>query len=248
VRTRFAPVTMLSATLTVNEAVSAICTRDDERLPDPIVVINGDQVVGIVRLRDLIRIAATEGQLAASGRTRLTGLPTRTRADQHMAEVIRMIAACPDDAAAHHDVAFVDLRSFAEYNSRRGAAHGDHMLRELADLISAVVLSTVHDAFVAHLGDDRFVITARAGVLGARLAALAAAFDQQRAEVAEEGNQPTLRGLFLPGALAVSKHPRDIYRAEQGLREKARERDSRLKIAGSYVLDASLVGERRQAA
>jgi GGDEF domain-containing protein len=231
-REQFYPVACLSSALTLNEAVNALCTRDDDRLADPVVVMNADRVAGVVRVRDLLRIAATDGRLSASGRARLTGLPTRMRADQHMAEIIRAGA----DPARHADVVFVDVRAFADFNTRRGSAAGDQLIREVAELLSAVVVSQVHDAFVAHLGEDRFLITARSGQLESRLPALTAAFDDQVAADHGEDARPTLRVLHLPGAFAVAKHPRDIFRLEQRLREQARACETEAARPSSYIL------------
>lgn len=235
IRGELYPVACLSGALTLNEAVNALCTRDGDRLADPVVVMSGERVAGVVRVRDLLRVAATNGRLSASGRTRLTGLPTRVRADQHMAEIIRS----EDRNDRHIDAAFVDIRAFAEFNARRGNMIGDQLIREVAELLSAVVVSQVHDAFVAHLGDDRFLLTAQAGQLTPHLDKLAAAFDDQCVEDDADNSPPRLRVLHLPGAFAVARHPRDVFRLEQRLRETAHAREATEPQATSYVLTLS---------
>jgi EAL domain-containing protein (putative c-di-GMP-specific phosphodiesterase class I)/GGDEF domain-containing protein len=244
------PVAPLPAALTVNEAVTALCTRDEDRLQDPVVVSTGETIHGVIRLRDLLRVAATDGRLVASGRARMTGLPTRVRADQHITGLLHQIASGKhNDPTVHTDAALIDIRSFAEFNNRRGGAKGDALIRELAELISAIIVSSVHDAFVAHLGDDRFLLTGADGTLLPHLHRLATAFDEQHREDGDHGAVPALRIFHLPGVLLTAKHPRDIYRTEQRLREQTRERDASTDGAGgSYVFVHGEPGTTRRAA
>lgn len=221
---------------TINEALTQVIGADTETLGDPVVVMNGGQPVGIVRLRDILRIAATDGRLASSGRGGLTGLPDRARADQHLGEHLRRWGEDAHEAhRLHADVAFVDVRAFTDYNSGRGRVRGDQLIRELAELLSMTVVAAEPDAFLSHLGDDRFMLTAPAGRLAARLPKLIELFDsQQNAEPmrADHPARPTLRVLLLTRAIHASGSCRDIYRLEQQLRERIRENESRTDGSG----------------
>lgn len=241
------PVAPLRWEMTAHEAVAALCTRDDDRMPDPVVVTSGEQIHGVVRLRDLLRFAATGGQLAGTGRTQLTGLPSRQRADEHLSRIIRDVPSGDrGEREVQPDVAFVDVRDFADFNNRHGPAKGDALLTDLAEMISAIVVSAVQDVFVAHLGDDRFLLTSDQGRLLPALHRLTVAFDARQDDVPQR--HPSLRILYLPDVCRWARHPRDVHRAEQRLREQMRARDVTPDSTGSYVFVHEEPDGRRLAA
>ncbi len=237
--------------MTVHEALSSLSSRDDERLPDPVLVSSGATIVGTVRARDLLRLAVTDGQLNASGRARLTGLPGRVRADQHLAGLTQPASV---GTRSSHDAAFVDIRRFAEFNASQGSARGDSLIRDLGELLAGVAVAGLDDTFVAHLGDDRFLLTAPSGQLESRLRRLAATFDQAEADGAGHStvesalDRPALRILLIPRVAELARHRRDVYRIEQRMREHARNRDAASSPAGSYVLVFAPEEYSRQAA
>lgn len=229
----------LPPSASVQEALELACLLDEDTIADPLIVTSGASVIGIVRVRDLLRAAAREGRLGQSWRAPVTGLPARIRADQHVAAMIRQ-ASEPGTAgdSAHSDAAFVDLRAFASYNSAFGYELGDRLIRSLSDLINSTVVSPI-GAFVAHLGEDRFLLTGAAGELGPRLAALMDAFDQQATLLPTGGGlggvpcpPMSLRVLLLPGVFARIAHPRDLYRREQQLRAASGSRSHRTSAHG----------------
>lgn len=223
----------------LDDALHAILDRDPDNLPDPVIVMNGSQVRGVVRLRDALRIAATEWRLAVSGRGAVTGLPNRAVADQHLTGIVRRWrdqGVNTVDAPAHADAAFVDIRGFSEFNLAHGRWRGDQLMRELAEMISAVVLSAVPGSFVSHLGDDRFLITAPNQTLGPRMQLLADAFDDQCGSEHWVGAVPTLRVLVLDGVLPTCSSSRDVYRREQKLRERSRAEGHETAATRSIVL------------
>jgi EAL domain-containing protein (putative c-di-GMP-specific phosphodiesterase class I)/GGDEF domain-containing protein len=226
---------------TLQEALGSILRDETERLADPIIVTNAGKPVAIVRLRDVLRIAATEGRLIASGRAGVTGLPDRSKADQHIIEQLRLWKdAGPDTSRLHADAAFIDVRSFGEFTLRFGRARTDQLVRDLAEMVSAVVLSAEPEAFLAHLGDDRFLLTAPARRLTPHLHTLAAVFDRHAFPAGPGITPPALRVLAMTNLLARAAHAGDVYRAEQRFRETARRRDAISPSVGgrSYVLES----------
>jgi len=224
----------LPPTATIEEALELACLLEEETIADPLVITSGASVVGIVRVRDLLKAAAHEGRLGQSWRAPVTGLPARIRADQHLTELIRRAgdASARESAGYHTDAAFVDIRSFADYNSAFGYELGDRLIRSLSDLITATVVSPGGEVFLAHLGDDRFLLTGPDGTLEPRLRMLIQSFDRQSSQLPARGlvgtptgfapglpcPRMTLRVLFLPDVFGRVDHPRDVYRLEQQLR------------------------------
>lgn len=243
----------LPGTLRLHECLSEVVRTGADELADPIVVMSGEQPVGIVRLRDILRIVATEGRLTSSGRTGTTGLPGRGKADEHISEQIAARrTAGADHASTHADAAFIDVRAFVAFEGRHGRRRADQLVRDLAEMISAVVLSSLPDAFLAHLGEDRFLLTAPAGLLRARVARLVEAFDEQAAREPEAAGRPAVLGLCIEGVLQSATCCRDVYRLEQRLREQVR--DGQLagesRASGSMLVfhDAACPSAQRLAA
>lgn len=242
----------LDGKTTLRECICEVVRFESETLSDPIIVMNGSRPVGIVRLRDVLRVVGTDGQLASAGRASLTGLPDRKRADEHIADHIRQWkVSAPDAHKRHSDASFVDIRAFNDFNSRHGRPRGDQLIRDLAELISMVVVSAEPDAFLSHLGDDRFLVTAPAGRLEPRLRTLMQIFDTQSLP-ADGVEQPTLRVLTIYNALRCLESCRDLYRIEQQLREQARDRESlpptRIPTSAMLTHDSAVASRIRRAA
>jgi EAL domain-containing protein (putative c-di-GMP-specific phosphodiesterase class I)/GGDEF domain-containing protein len=242
----------------VHDGLRLVCLREDDALGDPIIVADGPTITGIVRVRELLRIATQERQGVSSARAPVTGLPARVRADRHIEE---MIVRAGDPArrlarGTHADAAFIDIRRFADFNRLFGYVQGDRMIRDLSDTIGTLVIADVGDAFLAHLGDDRFLVTAPAGRLEAPLRKLMLAFDARYAannpalgsaahtpppgEVPVPAPQMNLRVLLLPGAFSRVGTVRDVYRIEQQLRQRARTDEAQSPGRSVLVVDKRL--------
>jgi GGDEF domain-containing protein len=204
-----------------------------------------------VRVRDLLKAAAHEGRLGRSWRAPVTGLPARIRADQHLMEMIRR-AGDPMGRIGpgfHADAAFIDIKSFADYNAAFGYELGDRLIRSLSDLIASTVVAASQETFLAHLGEDRFLVTAPAGQLEPRLQSLVDGFDRQARLLPARGlvgppngfaaglpcPRMCLRVLFLPDVFSRVNQPRDVYRLEQQLRSVSTSR-SGMGASGSYII------------
>jgi GGDEF domain-containing protein len=153
----------------------------------------------------------------------------------------------------HPDAAFIDVRRFADYNGVFGCEMGDKLIRTLAEQISASVARTGDDVFLAHLGDDRFMLTARTGILEPRFRLLLQNFERLSTQLtapallaakpaadapAAPATGPSLglRILFLPSVFDQVNHPREIYRLEQQLRQKARSQEQSYACGQSMII------------
>jgi GGDEF domain-containing protein len=260
----------LAPDATVQEALQFTCTREDEDLSQPLIIAAGAEIVGVVHMRELLRAAACDARPGMGSRQRaaVTGLPARVRADQHLE---LMIARGQDSALRlskdyHADAAFIDVRRFADYNSLFGYEMGDRLIRTLSDQIDSTVSRNGEGVFLAHLGDDRFLLTARAGTLEPRLRMLLQQFEQSSAALTDpalinhpgaeiravatsepraSGPRLGLRILFLPAIFDRVAHPREIYRVEQQLRQKARNQERALVGGGSLFISDERNGRAR---
>jgi GGDEF domain-containing protein len=225
---------------TLQEAIEVACVFEDRPPADPLLVAEGSSIRGIVRLRDLIRTATREGHIGSGGRNLLAGFPTRVQADLHMAEAIEAWrsgaeAACPLSS----DVAFIDVRRFADYNAMVGYNVGDRLIRTIADLIESEILARTPGYFAAHLGDDRFIVCAPEGEIGPSLLRLIDRFEEfagglagspapVRGPVSEKQQprialpRPAIRVLLLNGPLRQVRHARELYQMERDLRDECR--------------------------
>lgn len=241
----------------VHDGLHLVCLREDDSFGDPIVVADGTSVLGVVRVRDLLRIATQERQGVSSTRAPVTGLPARVRADRHLEQLIADSAdpARRHASTTHTDAAFIDIRRFADFNRLFGYIQGDRLIRDLSDMIQTSVVTPIGDAFLAHLGDDRFLLTSPAGRLTPALRELMHAFDARyagddgtpmpmippagRQGAASDIRVPvpamTLRMLVLPDIFGRVGTVRDIYRIEQQLRQRSR-RDEAATPSNSVLI------------
>ncbi len=263
----------LAPDATVQEALQFACTREDDDLSQPLIIAAGPEIVGVVHMRELLRAAACDSRPGAASRQRaaVTGLPARVRADQHLE---LMIARGQDSALRlskdyHADAAFIDVRRFADYNTLFGYEMGDRLIRTLSEQINSCVSRSGENStsagsnnsgggvFLAHLGDDRFLVTGRAGLLEPRLKLLLQTFEQASTTLtdpsllnhlppesrtalqlasAAAGPNLGLRILYLPAVFDRVAHPREIYRVEQQLRQKARNQERTIVGGGSLFI------------
>jgi EAL domain-containing protein (putative c-di-GMP-specific phosphodiesterase class I)/GGDEF domain-containing protein len=240
---------------TVNEALQLVCAREDHDLTQPLVIASGPDILGVVPMRDLLRAAATDARPTSALRAPVTGLPSRVRADQHLEDLIARGAdpAARAAPAFHADAAFIDVRRFADYNAIYGYEMGDRLIRVLGERIAAVVGRAGPDVFLAHLGDDRFLLTARADALEPRLRELMADFERLSPSLTETAATPAdavgnplvdaasgvpmaLRILLLPRVFERAAHPREVYRIEQQLRQKARNQEMAMAPGQSVLV------------
>lgn len=202
----------------VADALEAAASRVDATGSDPLILASGGTVAGIVTVGDLLSAAATVVSEVAHRVSPVTGLPSRARADEHMAALIKL-----SEFGGHavYDAAMLDLRRFSEFNRRMGYDLGDDLLKRVAGMIKRAMVPT-GDAggviFVGHLGDDRFLVTGPGGRLREPLERLVAEYRGSDAGsgfgCAEDGTVmegPTLRAILLPGVFSRVKTVGEVH-------------------------------------
>lgn len=215
-----------SSDTTVIDALELVLSRDDRDLARPLVLVDEGRVTGIVMMRDLLHAVA---DVAGASQTRLapvTGLPGRVRADEHVRTLIAQ------HGQAQMDAAVVDIRNFDQYNSRFGFDLGDQLLRRVVTMLQLLVTKQDADIFIAHLGDDRFLLTAPTGKLARRLPGLLQQFDREQGltltpmvkDTASTKTSVGLRAVLLATPFHLIQSPRELMRAAaQGRFQPARE-------------------------
>lgn len=181
---------------TVVEALDLVLSRDDRSLGRPLVIVDEGHVAGIVMMRDLLHAVADVASASQSRLVPVTGLPGRVRADEHVRTLVAQQGSPPMDAA------LIDLKNFNQYNSRFGFDLGDQLLRRVMTMLQLLVTKGEADMFMAHLGDDRFLITAPAGRLARRLPILLQQFDREL-DSAGASLTPTTAGTIAPDPTSV---------------------------------------------
>lgn len=241
----------LTPEATIQDVLRAVSAREDQRLSEPVLIERGGEIVGVLRVQDVLKAAASDARTASSLRAPVTGLPARVRADQHMEDMIGR-AADPVVRASpifHSDAAFIDLRGIAEYNSVRGYEAGDRLIRELAQRLQARVVAPGEEVFLSHIGNDRFLLTAPAGLLRPRLHAFLAGWSSGSMNGGAGGAGGTgaagsvpqvgLRVLLLSGVFDHATHPRDVYKMEQTLRTRAKLQERTLPLSEPVLIVGS---------
>jgi GGDEF domain-containing protein len=138
-------------------------------------VVDQGEVAGMLTVRDLLHAAAEMIDEGHSRTAPLTGLPGRVRCDEHVAGLLgRAASRNPQEPS---DAALIDIRNFHDYNGAYGYELGDQLLKRLAVMIQDVARPGESGVFIGHLNDDRFLVTAPAGVLPGRMQQLVREFD-----------------------------------------------------------------------
>jgi predicted signal transduction protein with EAL and GGDEF domain len=212
----------------IGEALSLVSVRTDDDLTAPVVIAHNNEVVGIVPLRALIAAAAQGGKPSIHGAMPLTGLPGRVAADRHLANLKARVPA-GSRTPAHIDAAFVDIRQFDHINLAVGYDAGDRVIRAVGDALHAHAVqhaaSLGLEAFVAHLGDDRFLVIAPTLVMEHALTGVADDFRvmlEASPLPAASMSRVGLRMLTVAGVLRRVSSARELHRAETQLRQRAR--------------------------
>lgn len=166
---------------TVADAMDIALSRDDRAIHTPLVLTDNGQIAGMLTVRDLLHAAA---EMVADSHARtapLTGLPGRVRTDEHLADLIAKHSGSHNALVLHQepgpDAAFIDIANFHDYNGAYGYELGDELLKQLTAMIQTLVVRGEPGAFLGHLGDDRFLVTASSTTLLRRLERLARQFD-----------------------------------------------------------------------
>lgn len=185
-----------TAQTTIAEALELAASREERHAGQPLLVAEAGEVVGLIAMRDLLHAAAETSRELHLRTAPLTGLPGRVRAEQHIRALIG--AAKDPTQMSTREAALIDIRNLGHYNGVYGYDLGDQMLKRLVGMLQTHVVGADDDLFLAHLGDDRFLITAPRGRLEARLRMVIHHFDASLLAIsgddasAEDGTRPTV--------------------------------------------------------
>lgn len=196
----------------------------------PLAVLKNGRLLGVVTPQDLL-VAAAEALRGAWRVEPLTGLPGRVPADKHLERQFVLAR----EGQATPDVAIIDIRHFGDFNGAYGYELGDELLQELGDLIRSAIVQGDPGLYIAHLGDDRFLVTGPLATLESRIPGLADRFEKTVATLCrgplsltapEDGPQPRpvlptglgLRVVLLPDVFRHARDAREVYRLAQQAR------------------------------
>jgi GGDEF domain-containing protein len=141
---------VIDSDTTIVEAAITVSNRDSDSLFDDVLVIDaGRRVVGIVRVRDLLRALTSIGLDRMQQLNPLTGMPGSARTEQALSEII--------DTGESLVVSRVDIADFKTFNERSGFSTGDRTIQALGHAV-ATVGSGRGARFVGHLGGDDFIV------------------------------------------------------------------------------------------
>jgi GGDEF domain-containing protein len=141
---------VIEADTTIVEAALTVANRDSDSLFDDVLVVDaGGRVVGLVRVRDLLRALTSLGLDRVQQLNPLTGLPGSERTEQALAEII--------DTAEMLVVSRVDMADFKSFNERAGFSTGDKTIQALGHAVASVARGRGL-RFVGHLGGDDFIV------------------------------------------------------------------------------------------
>ncbi len=180
---------------TIPDALELASTRDDRSVGAPLVITGDDGVIGLLAVGDLLHAAADLARDVQLRIAPLTGLPGRVLADEHLAALLGRTPRSPalSRKIAAYDVALLNIRAFAQYNEAMGYELGDELLRRVVEVFRSVVTAEHEEIFFAHLGNDRFLATAPAGVLEPLLREYLDEFDRREASAAGKQSVPVPR-------------------------------------------------------
>lgn len=205
----------VEANMPIIEMLDMASTRDEHSMSSPIVVLEAGRIAGIVTMPDLLQAGANLCRATQFRYAPLTGLPGRVRTDLYLRDLLG--EAGPDGP---FDVAFIDIKGFSGYNLTYGYELGDQLIQDFVGLIRGVLARVSHrgECFVGHLGDDQFVVTAPAGVIGEHLSQLAREFEDLHPDVHDRPSGLGARIMLLRGIDGWCDNTKDLFRARTLMR------------------------------
>jgi diguanylate cyclase (GGDEF)-like protein/PAS domain S-box-containing protein len=132
----------------------------------PILAASGDLLGFVLVFRDVSETRRMAGEMSyRATHDSLTGLINRGEFETRLARTLQR----PRDDGSEHTLLYIDLDQFKVVNDTCGHAVGDHLLRQVAHLLTGAVRSS---DILARLGGDEFAIILE-GCTGARAQAVA---------------------------------------------------------------------------
>jgi EAL domain-containing protein (putative c-di-GMP-specific phosphodiesterase class I)/GGDEF domain-containing protein len=166
--------TTLPPDASLKQALASVSVRDESEILAPIVVADGEAILGVVWLRALLSAAAGNDSGSIGSRLHaVSGLPGRVAADLHVRDLLARARATGGSTnsstngatgASAPAAAIIDVRAFDSYNVSLGYELGDKLILDLS-LMLQEQLAAVPDVYLAHLGEDRFLVTGQGSAL-----------------------------------------------------------------------------------
>ena len=247
----------LPPTATIGEGLELVSSRQDQYLADPLIVARHDEIVGIVTMRRLLAATVGETRLWGGSAAGLTGLPGKIASEKRVKKLIA-------EKTRGVSVAFIDIRAFSQYNASYGYDMGDRLIQDVGSMLRTHLAAGDDQAFIAHLGDDRFVATGSSATLAKRVAAMVEAFDKSvetsppwmlatpssptlADRVDDVLNHVGLRVLLINEPFTAVESFRDLLDREAAVRLSTRD-DEVCTTARSLIISADEHERRRAAA
>lgn len=249
----------LPPTATIGEGLELVSSRQDQYLSDPLIVAEHDEIVGIVTMRRLLAATVGETRLWGGSTAGLTGLPGKIASEKRVKQLIA--ARTPKVNAA-----FIDIRAFSQYNACFGYDMGDRLIQDVGALLRTHLAAGDDQAFIAHLGDDRFLATGSSDTLAERVTALVETFDHSIAtappwmipsaacaipERSEEDtallNRVGLRVLLIPEPFTSIASFRELLEREAAFRLSTRDQEVHATSRSLIISDKEAGGHRSAA-
>lgn len=198
------PLTLTPET-TVEEAASALRGIAPYGVAAPIVVATGARIMGIVHPTSLLHELAKSAKHAAAtpATDRVKADATRIDAERRFADWI----ANPDDASTPTSAAIVDIRRLGDCNELFGYEVGDRLIEHLGYMLRNELAAPGEKVYLAHLGDDRYVVAGDERVLEDRLRRLADRFEHNFASL----RAPALRSAAAAAIAASAARFNDLH-------------------------------------
>jgi diguanylate cyclase (GGDEF)-like protein len=141
---------LIDSDATPVEAARTVANRDGESLFDDVLVVDpAGRVVGLVRVRDLLKALTSLGLDRVHQLNPLTGLPGAVKTEQALEEML--------DAGEPLVVSRIDIVDFKAFNERAGFTIGDRTIQALGHAVADVARGR-GVRFVGHLGGDDFIV------------------------------------------------------------------------------------------
>ena len=200
---------------TIVEALEIASARSDAEAGAPLIVADGDRVRGVVTVRDLLSTASQVCRAVQTRTNQSSGLPGRVCCDEKALELIERYAGEQRPETRGPDAAFIDIRNLSSYNEAFGFDLGDELIQELVGQLCSLVSAAGRDAFLGHLGDDRFLLIASSGRIKSLASRLTEGFERRLRH-----NERLVRsstGALAPVGVRVSVYT-DPFRSVSSLR------------------------------
>ena len=144
------PLVMDGAT-PVEDVAKAAMNRDNERIYDDIIVVEGGRLVGTVSVQRMLDTLTQLQVELAKGSNPLTGLPGNVAIEQEFERRAKRRAPL--------SILYFDLDNFKVYNDVYGFNNGDHVILLLARCLKeALARAGGGDDFIGHIGGDDFLV------------------------------------------------------------------------------------------